>query len=410
MTTSIRDTGRGHGDLRTTSVIRTMQFAMHGLFFLLLIVGTVRAATGAHGTAAIIGAVVVVVWYAAGVRLARGPQRIDAGYVWVGVLVALWAALAFLSPEFTWVAFALYFLVLHVIPRPVNILVVALIAVVTIIVQVKDNSTGAAGIIGPTVGALVALGISWIYAQLRAESLARQALVQDLVAAQDDLLATQDALGDAQRRSGELGERARLARDIHDTLAQNFSSIVLLARAGGAGNEDPTRLKSLLQQIDQTASDGLTDARRVVHALGPAELDEAPLAAAIRRLTDRFTEQSGVPTQVHLDGTPRALPTPIDVTLLRITQGAIANVRQHADAAHVNVTLTYGDSDVQLDVADDGRGFDVTAPRRHTVESGGFGLEAMRQRVAERGGSLDVESEPGEGTVVHVQLPTEVTR
>lgn len=401
---------RGHGDIGTTSVIRTMQLAMHALFLVLLVAGVARAARGDREALSIIGGCVICLWYAAGIPLAQaigsatGSRRGRAGYLWIGGLLVLWVLLVLISPEFSWVAFALYFLVLHIVPRPASVVIVVAIALVTIAVQVTDRSSGAAGIIGPFVGMLVALGIAWVYAQLRAESTARLEAVQDLVAAQDDLLATQDALAVAQRRSGELDERARLARDIHDTLAQNFSSIVLLSRAGGAGDDDPARLKTLLTQIDETAASGLTDARRVVHALTPPELDSAPLTSAIRRLVERFSRQSGVPAELVVDGDARSLPTPVEVTLLRLTQGAIANVRGHADASRVAVTLTYGDREVHLDVADDGRGFDVNRPVRHTAD-GGFGLAAMRQRVAERGGTMEVDSDIGEGTVVHVQLP-----
>ena len=151
-----------------------------------------------------------------------------------------------------------------------------------------------------------------MYAQLRAENTRRRELVTQLVAAQDDVLATQETLALAQHRAGVLAERERLAHDIHDTLAQGFSSIVLLSRAGLARNQhahtqhasaQATRdsaahagdeIARLLEQIESTAAQGLADSREVVHALTPSDLVDAPLSGALERLTARLTEHTGI--------------------------------------------------------------------------------------------------------------------
>ena len=246
--------------------------------------------------------------------------------------------------------------------------------------------------------------MAWVYSQLRAESEARRSLVQQLTATRDDLVATHDELAVAQRQAGVLAERSRLARDIHDTLAQGFSSIVLLSRAGLTGSPDAERLRSLMEQVEQTAATGLQDARTVVHALTPDELSEAPLPAALGRLLDRLASQTGLRTDLVVDGSARALPTAVEVALLRLSQGALANVRQHADASRVTVTLTYQDDAVVLDVVDDGRGFDPAAPRVRNNGSG-FGLRAMRERLSDLGGTLTIEASPGEGTAVGASVP-----
>ncbi len=382
----------------STTVIRTMQYALHGLFLVLLAVGAVRAAQDAsHPVVPVIGALLVLGWYAVGVRAARSPVA-WVGRAWLLVLVAAWIGLIVLSPEFSWVAFALFFLALHLLPRVAAVFTVAVITAVVVIAQiVVDSTNAAAGVIGPCMGALVAVGISWIYAGLRAESSARQQLV-------DELVASQDAVAEAQREAGVLAERSRLARDIHDTLAQSFSSIVLLARAGLAGEPDAARLHDLMRQIDETAGAGLRDARTVVRALAPDELDQAPLPAALGRLLAGLRDQGDIHTDLVIDGDPRPLATTVEVALLRLAQGALANVRLHARAERVTLTLTYQDDAVQLDVVDDGVGFE---PHAQTLRAGGgFGLRAMRERLAELGGRLSVESAPGDGTAVSAGIPT----
>ncbi|MDF8266429.1 sensor histidine kinase [Luteipulveratus flavus] len=388
----------------SSPVIRSMQLAMHGLFVLLLAVGTVRAVqVGDHLPWVVLACAAIALWYAAGLVAAPGARPL-VGRVWLLGLVALWGVAVLLSAELSWVAFALFFLVLHLLPRVPALLVVAAITVVVIAVQLADGDGGsaAARVIGPSFGALVAIGVAWVYSRLREESEERRRLVHELTVARDDLLSTYDELAVAQRQAGVLAERSRLARDIHDTLAQGFSSIVLLSRAGLAG--DAVRLRGLIEQIERTAATGLADARTVVQALTPDELEEAPLPAALGRLLDRLHEQTGIRTDLVVDGEPRALPTAVEVALLRIAQGALANVRQHAAADRVTLTITYQDDATQLDVVDDGRGFDPSdTPIRSN--GSGFGLRAMRERLTGLSGTLAVESTPGDGTAVAASVP-----
>jgi signal transduction histidine kinase len=206
-----------------------------------------------------------------------------------------------------------------------------------------------------------------------------------------------------------LEERQRLAREIHDTLAQGFTSIVLLLQAAEAawasGSPDARRH---LEQARRTAAENLAEARQLVWALQPEPLGDASLGEALVRLTDRLAEEEHVQAATRITGTPRPLPTPTEVALLRITQEALANVRRHAHAARVTVTLSYMDDVAVLDVQDDGVGFDPRAagpPAR--PEEGGFGLAAVRQRVDRLGGSLVVESTPGAGTTLVVELPVD---
>jgi signal transduction histidine kinase len=207
------------------------------------------------------------------------------------------------------------------------------------------------------------------------------------------------------RQIGVLAERQRLAREIHDTLAQGFTSIVMHLEA--AEQALPANHETALSHIDWargTARESLAEARRVVWALRPDILEGASLPQAIEHLVGRWSEESGVTASADVTGTTRPLPTHAEATLLRATQEALANVRKHARARNVAVTLSYMMDMVALDVRDDGVGFDP-APRGNGDVEGGFGLAAMRERVEQQGGRLIVESAPGEGATLVVELP-----
>jgi len=207
------------------------------------------------------------------------------------------------------------------------------------------------------------------------------------------------------RRAGVLEERQRLAHEIHDTLAQGFTSIVTnLEAAGGALQRDRAALRRHLEQALAVARESLSEARRLVWALRPEPLEEAPLPEALRRLAARWSSSSGIPARVLVTGEPRALPADPEVTLLRVAQEALANVRKHARAGRVAITLSYIGDRVALDVRDDGVGFDPAAPSPGD-DGSGFGLRSMRERVGRAGGTLSVESAPGEGTVLSAEVP-----
>ncbi len=200
-----------------------------------------------------------------------------------------------------------------------------------------------------------------------------------------------------------LEERQRLAREIHDTLAQDFTSIVThLEAAESALDTAPDVARAHLDRARRAAREGLREARRVVWALRPDILTRTDLAQALERVAHRWSEETGTPAHVTVTGTPRPLPGDLDVVLLRAAQEALNNVRKHARASRVDITLTYMDDQVILDVQDDGVGFDPAS----LSDSPGFGPRAMRERVEARGGHVIVESAPGEGTTVVTILPT----
>jgi signal transduction histidine kinase len=386
-------------------VLRGIQIGLHVLFAVLVAIGAASAAARTdRPVPALLGGAALAAWYAGGGTLAERRRTVVAGRIWLAVLVAGWLALVIFAHEFSWVAFALFFLSLHLLPVRGALAGITVLTGAVVAVQLASGTGNPlAQVLGPCLGAGVAIAVAAGYRRLAAVSEARRLLVAQLVAAQDDLVAVQDELAAAQREAGALGERARLARDIHDTLAQGFSSIVLLSRAAlTAPSEDaPATLRS----IESTATDNLEEARRVVHALAPAALDDAPLPAALGRLLDRFSAQSQVAAGLSVDGDAEPIPTPVEVALLRLAQGALANVRQHAGATRVGVTLTYRDDEVSLDVVDDGRGFAPDRVEAAPLGGTGFGLRAMRERLGVLGGELVVESAPGEGTAIVATVP-----
>ncbi|MEV4502052.1 sensor histidine kinase [Streptomyces klenkii] len=366
--------------------LRLVRLALHGSFYVLLAVAAAPAVAGTGPSTVLFPVAVLAAVYGLGV--VRPTARPG---LWLTAVTALWLLLLALDHGFSYVAFPLFFLFQGALP--VRWAHPAIAAATAAVVAAQAGAPGgltAAKVIGPAAGAAVAILTGYGYAALYRESRKRQQLI-------DDLLRTRDELAAAQREAGRLAERQRLAREIHDTLAQGLSSIVLLARA--AETAAPGTAREHVREIGLTASDNLAEARRFVQALTPPALEDAPLPEALRRVTART-----VPGAVfRLDGAPCALPMETEVALLRLTQEALANVARHAHADRTAVTLAFLDGQVTLDVYDDGAGFvpgDGPADGRRT-----FGLHGMRERIAALGGTLTVESAPGEGTAIAATVP-----
>ena len=219
------------------------------------------------------------------------------------------------------------------------------------------------------------------------------------------LEAERHARTDAERRAGALEERGRLARDLHDTLAQGFTSIVLHLEAADAVLPMGADGREHLDQARRMARESLGEVRRLVWSLRPAELHETDLPDALRRMVADWGRRHGLPATFRLDGNSRSLPPDIEVSLLRIAQEALTNSEKHADAARVDVVLTMFDDAVNLDVRDDGRGFAPNATVTNDGSGHGFGLIGIRDRVRALGGTVEIEGRPGEGTIVAVSIP-----
>ena len=212
----------------------------------------------------------------------------------------------------------------------------------------------------------------------------------------DQLEATRAELDAAQHEAGRMAERQRLATDIHDTLAQGLTSILMLIQAAQADLDGShPRAGQHLDLAARTARENLAETRILVEDLAPAQLDGGTLPDALRRLS----QAPGVDASFGLSGAPRPLPMATEVVLLRVCQEALVNVRKHAGARSAAVRLDYDPGAIRLEVSDDGAGFD---PARI---NGGYGLRGMRTRVAEAGGTLTVRSAPGAGTHVCAMVP-----
>jgi signal transduction histidine kinase len=254
-------------------------------------------------------------------------------------------------------------------------------------------------LVGAVVIGWAALLALWMRTVMK-ESKERKRLIEQLEAAQEELAT-------AERQAGILQERQRMAREIHDTLAQGFSSIVMqLEAADQALPEDMTSVQNHIEKARDTARDSLGEARRLVMALQPEQLEAATLPDALRREAARWEQNSGIKTEFSITGDPVPLHPEIEVTLLRAMQEGLTNVQKHAQASDVVATLSYMDEQVALDVQDNGLGFDAQSLQNPPDQAGGgFGLRAMHQRAENLGGSVIVESSPGKGTTLVVQLP-----
>ena len=221
------------------------------------------------------------------------------------------------------------------------------------------------------------------------------------------------------REAGVLDERQRMAREIHDTLAQGLTGIITQLQAAEQASEAPAEWRRHFASASRLARESLTEARRSVDALRPEPLETARLSDALADVAGRWTALHGIPVQVATTGPARPVRPEAEFVLLRTAQEALANVARHAQATAVALTLSYLDDAVALDVRDDGRGFEpaiVGAPAARagvtagplgggSRPEGGFGLVAMRQRIEGVSGTLEIESEPGAGTAISACVP-----
>ena len=218
--------------------------------------------------------------------------------------------------------------------------------------------------------------------------------VSDLQTAMEENANLHAQLLTQAHQAGILDERQRMAREIHDTLAQGLTGIITQLRAAQRVKDSGTHLQRALN----LAEDSLTEARRSVSALQPHQLEDAHLPEAMTTLAREWTQTTGVDLHVEVTGDRVPLSPAIEVTLFRVVQEALANVAKHAAATRAGLTLSYTGAVVLLDIRDNGTGI-------HNPNGKGFGLSSMRQRVRGVGGSLEIESTPGEGTAVSATVP-----
>ncbi|WP_372351552.1 sensor histidine kinase [Streptomyces sp. KL116D] len=324
----------------------------------------------------------------------------------LGGVVAVWLVLLVLEPSATWCTLPLLFTGLLRLPGQVA---VALAALLTLL-MVASELRVATGPFNPNlVIAPVALGIVAAAVLLHSRRLAdrQRLLIDDLVRARGELAAN-------ERHTGALAERERLSAEIHDILAQSLSSQqMLLQAADRQWRTAPDTAQEHVREALAGTGRALAEARRFVRDLTPLDLDGHTLVHALRGLAvppggpppDAETAP-GPAVEFRLDGTPGDLPEQIETALLRVSQGALANVREHSGATRAVITLTCSKDSLCVDIADNGRGFEPgRAPRRREARTRGHGLALMEMRARQTGGTLRIESAPGEGTVVTMSVP-----
>ena len=403
-----------------STVLRNLRVGLHVMFCALLILGAVRvwlADDAAHAglpvvllVAAALGLVYaggIVVEYRSrrGVGSFSSPtvnQQRSARWWWAAVVV-LWLSALVLANDFLWVLFPLVFVTLAVLPRPANLLAAAVLwaAGVVVVAWLHPQHWHIAVAIGPGIGTVFAVAIYVSYRALHREALTQRRIAEELAATQQELAAT-------EHKAGRLEERERLARDIHDTLAQGLSSIVLLARAGRASASTGEAV-DVFSTIEDTARDNLAEARRFVRDL-TAPSAQADLPDAITEILQRMRRRGsglGESTEFRANfsgDTHRRLPESVVTAVVRCVQEALNNVAKHAHADHAVVSVAVLGDELTVDIFDDGRGFDpAQAPQQES--SHGYGLGGIQQRIAALSGTVNIESAPGEGTVVAARIP-----
>jgi signal transduction histidine kinase len=348
--------------------------------------------------------------------------------VFVAGVIAISAVLVIRDPWFGFYAYAGYSYSIALLPWPWQLAGVAATAVVAATAQTagldRATPTGLAAYAGALAANMLAVcGITWFLHRLETQHEQRGRTLDELRETNSKLEAAlaenaglQRQLVVQAREAGILDERQRMAREIHDTLAQGLTGIITQLQAAEHAAGEPAEWRKHFAAATRLARESLSEARRSVDALRPEPLETRRLSEALADVAGRWSELHGIEVSVATTGTARPMRPETEVALLRTGQEALANVARHAQATRVGVTLSYLDHEVALDVRDDGRGFDPArlggnVPARPAgngtgpPKGGGFGLVAMRQRIEALSGTLQVESEPGTGTGISARVP-----
>jgi signal transduction histidine kinase len=315
---------------------------------------------------------------------------------WRNLVAALVTLILFVvavaaAPFATWLLFALIPLFFQLVPMRPAITLVVLINLVTPLVDVfEEPKLVPMDLVISTISAAAGVWLGFWNIRVIEQSIERGQLIEELEASRAEVARL-------SHEAGVAAERTRLAGEIHDTLAQGFTSIITLLQAA-----DPQLRDERVALAVRTAKENLAEARALVSDLSPVALASGSLLDSVRRAASRFSEESGVPATVRITGADRPLPTSVEVVLLRATQEALTNVRRHAGARSAQVLLAFGDEGVRLTVRDDGCGF---TPGSRSSDVGGFGLNGMRARAEQVNGTLTVASTPADGTTIELEIP-----
>lgn len=386
-----------------TQAWRRQQPWWHGMYAIVWCVGfaaTLLGKPGPRGVGIEVACVVglLVAYVALGARaLADEDERY--GYAYHVLAWGLVLFVQYLNPATgTWVFFFALFPHLWAM-LPVRAATVGTVVAVAAFALVRWEATGfdADRVTDIVVSSIISIGLSLALGlfvnRMVGEAQSRAAII-------DELRSTQAQLASAERDRGVHEERERMAREIHDTLAQGFTSVLTLARASEAAlaRGDVEAALERLALLRSTAADNLSEARLIVAETTPGHLQSRTLVEALGRLVDAVRTESSIDARFEVAGTPTVHSAATDVVLLRAAQESLANVRRHSGASRVTVTLTYAaGSPTVLQVRDDGVGLGG-APF-------GFGLDGIAARAAEIGGHASVTSTPGQGALITVAVP-----
>ena len=336
------------------------------------------------------------------------------------VLVGLSAALVLRQPLFGFYVFTGYFWSWRMLEGRARFVGVVLVAGTVAISQTGAGPFRSAGAIAALVAVwIINAGVAgtltwfgWVGEEQhdrRARELTELTRAHaELERAMSENAELQQRLVTQAREAGVAEERRRMAREIHDTIAQGLAGIVTQLQAAQRAGEQPASAAARVSAAIDLARSSLSEARRSVQALAPEPLAGARLPDAVQEVADRWTTLHGVPVTVATTGNARPMRPELEVALLRTAQEALANVAKHAHANRVGLTLSNMEDQVTLDVRDDGVGFATVnggGPMRPHDDGGGFGLTAMRQRVEGVAGRLAIESEPDSGTAISASVP-----
>lgn len=350
----------------------------------------------------IVGSLIFAAWYSICVCVDplwwRKHTLKTCGYLWLGWLI--WMGLAYLNASFYYILFLLFAQIFLFPAMPWKIaLALGLIVLAALFASLVYGATP-----------IVFFGlmfVSMLTAFLVDKTIRQNYLQRNLI---KQLEETRQELARAERQAGIVEERQRLAYEIHDTLAQGFTSIAMYLEAADAmwqGDADIAR-----QHIDRArrvARENVGEARRLIWALQPEMLGRASLGEVLSTLTAQWSLEHDIAASANVTGTVYPLRPEHEQMLLRAAQEALTNARKHAQASQITITLSYMDQMVTLDVEDNGVGFAPCTrdegPDPGAEHAGGFGLKGLRERVEKLGGMLTVESAPGEGTILAIALP-----
>ncbi|MGX1371391.1 signal transduction histidine kinase [Streptomyces canus] len=368
-------------------------FALIWLATLVFVLGTARPGWPVRVTAAALLVLLVPFFVRVGRPLLRqDPPDAREALTYLGAMMALFLPSAILVGETRLMTFALVpqcFMTLRMRWALTAVAVINLVPVLgwALVWWPSDQDVFYNGLFA-VVTLVFSVAVGSYVVRIIEQSQERAALIAELDSSRHEVARLSAA-------HGALAERERMAREIHDTLAQGFTSLLMLVQAVEAElDHDVPQARRHLALMDETARLNLAEARALVAGGAPADLDGATLPDALRRLAARQS------ASLEVTGSVRPLPAGPEVAALRACQEALSNCRKHAgSSASVHIALAYSDETLTLSVRDDGCGFD---PRTAT---GGYGLPGLRARVTEGGGTAEVGSAPGEGTTITLRLP-----